>query len=256
VRRMRLAACTVVALAVLGGCGINTDQSPRDINAPARPNNSSDIGKTGITATSTSVIYLVGHDDTGRFVLKPTARDVTETIDNALQALFNGATQRELNADLRSAIPSSTRLLGALPNNDIVTVDVSAELADLKGSTLVDAIGQIVLTATDVTGVSGVVVTIGSVVHPWPTPDGRLTTDPLTRADYIVLLPNSGVRATDPTVAPTGAPATSSPATTAVTTQPATPAPTTTTTTTTTATTPSGTPSPTVETAPPAAEPG
>ncbi|MEO5901085.1 MAG: GerMN domain-containing protein [Ilumatobacteraceae bacterium] len=207
-RPARLVASAICSFAVLTACGISTDQSPRDINAPARPNNSSDIGKTGITATSTSVIYLVGHDDTGRFVLKPTARDVTETIDNALQALFAGPTTRELNADLRSAIPASTRLVSALPNNDVVTVDVTASIAELTGSTLVDAIGQIVLTAANVTGVSGVVITIDSVTHPWPTPNGGFTTDPLTRADFVALLPNSGVRATDPTVAPTGVPTT------------------------------------------------
>lgn len=243
-----LAASVMCAVAMLTACGIITDRSPRDINAPARPNNSSDIGKTGITATSTSVIYLVGHDDTGRFALEPTARDVTETIDNALQALFAGPTPRELNADLRSAIPASTRLMSALPNNDIVTVDVTDPIAELTGSTLVDAIGQIVLTATDVTGVSGVVITIDSVTHPWPTPDGGFTTEPLTRADFVALLSNSGVQATDPTVAPTGVPTT---ATTAGTVAVAPAPPATTATATATTATPAATPPPTAATDPP-----
>jgi Sporulation and spore germination len=194
------ARAALLAMA-LTACGISTDATPRDVGAAVRQdNNAADNGQTGITATSTSVIYLVGHDDTGRFVLRPAARDVTETIDNALQALFSGPTPRELNDDLRTAIPSRTRLVSATPNNDVVTIDVTDPLAELTGSTLVDAIGQIVLTATDVTGVNGVVITVATVVHPWPTAGGELTTDPLTRADFSVLLPNSGVKATDPTV--------------------------------------------------------
>jgi hypothetical protein len=214
------AIAAVVGVVVLAACGITTDDAPRDINAPAHQDIAGDNGQTAITATNTSVIYLIGHDDTGRFVLKPIARDVTATIDNALAALFAGATPRELNADLRSAIPASTRLISATPNNDIVTIDVTDSLADLSGSTLVEAIGQIVLTATDVTGVRGVVITLNEVIHPWPTPDGELTTDPLTRGDFAVLLPNSGVKATDPTVAPTSP--TTIPATTVAVAPPAT----------------------------------
>ncbi len=202
-RWWRHVIAAVLGVVVLAACGITADDAPRDINAPAHPDNAGDNGQTAITATNTSVIYLIGHDDTGRFVLKPIARDVTATIDNALAALFAGATPRELNADLRSAIPASTRLISATPNNDIVTVDVTDPLTGLSGATLVEAVGQIVLTATNVTGVSGVVITIDDVAHPWPTPDGQLTTDPLTRNDFTALLPNSGVRATDPTVAPT-----------------------------------------------------
>lgn len=183
----------------LAACGIGTDDAPRDI-VPQAPKAEVDQGRTAITATATTLIYLVGHDDDGRFVLMPIARDTTETIDNALQSLFNGPTARELNADLRSAIPPSVRLNKAAPNNDVVTIDVSEELTQLSGSTLVDAVGQIVLTATNVTGITGVVITVDDAVHPWPTPDGTTSVDPLERGDYEMLLPKSAV--TDPTVDP------------------------------------------------------
>jgi hypothetical protein len=199
VRRVLWAVATV---AFLAGCGISTEDAPRDIDAPVRPD-SGENGRTAITATATTLIYLVGHDDDGRFVLRPIARDTTETITNALQSLFEGPTQRELNADLRSAIPSTARLLKAVPNNDVVIIDVSDALIHLSGAALIDAVGQIVLTATNVTGVTGVVITVGDVAHPWPLPDGSTTVDPLTRRDYESLLPDHRVPATDPTVAPT-----------------------------------------------------
>ena len=189
----------VVAMAVLlAACGIGTDDAPRDIVAPA-PADVED-GRTAITATATTLIYLVGHDDDGRFVLMPIARDTTETLSNALQALFNGPTARELNADLRSAIPATTRLVKAVPNNDVVTIDVSDDLTRLSGSTLVDAIGQIVLTATSVTGTTGVLITVGDVPHPWPLPDGSTSVEPLTSDDYSALLADRPTPVTDPTV--------------------------------------------------------
>ena len=105
---------------------------------------------------------------------------------------------RETNADLRTAIPPSTRLLKAAPKNDVVTIDVTPNLAALSGSTLVDAIGQIVLTATGVTGVTGVLITIGDEPHPWPLPDGSTSTEPLERSDYESLLPAHNTPVTDP----------------------------------------------------------
>lgn len=177
----------LVAAVLLGACGIGLDDSPRDIVAPAPAD--VDNGRTAITATSTTVIYLVGHDDNGRFVLRPVARDTTETINNALRALFDGPTPRELNNDLHTAIPASTRLVKAVPNNDVITIDVSDDLIRLSGSALIDAVGQIVLTATNVTGITGVVVTVDDAVHPWPLPDGTTTLEPLTQRDYAPLLP-------------------------------------------------------------------
>ena len=190
-RRIGVLAATA---ALLTGCGIGGDDAPRDIVNPA-PAADVDDARSAITATATTTIYLVGHDDDGRFALMPVARDTTETISNAVQALFDGPTPRELNADLRSAIPATTRLVKAVPNNDVVTIDVSADLAQLSGSALVDAVGQIVLTATDVTGITRVVITIDDTDHPWPLPDGTTTLEPLARDDYDELLPTHGATA-------------------------------------------------------------
>jgi hypothetical protein len=216
----------LAAGALLVGCGISAEDAPRDINAPVRQE-SGENGRTAITATSTTLIYFVGHDDDGRFVLMPIARDATETITNALQALFNGPTTREANADLRTAIPSTTRLLKAVPNNDVVTIDVTADLAGLAGSALVDAIGQIVLTATNVTGVTGVVITIGDAVHPWPLPDGSTSVEPLSRHDYETLLPAKHEPVTEPTAVVTEPPSTPPPTSAPATTTTAPPPPTT-----------------------------
>ena len=191
----RRTATVVALLSMVGmaGCGISADDGPRDIVVvAARDDNAGDNAQTEITATNTSVIYLLdtdGADAASAPVLTPVARDVAETIDNTLATLFAGPTIREDNADLRTAIPSTVRLLSATPNGDVVTVDITDEMAALAPAQLIAATGQIVLTATGVAGVSGVVITVAGADRPWPKADGTTTTDPLTRDDYVELLP-------------------------------------------------------------------
>ena len=63
-------------------------------------------------------------------------------------------TPHELQALLRSAIPSGTRVLDVTQNGTELVVDVSSELQQLTGEALIDGVAQIVLTASEITGVS------------------------------------------------------------------------------------------------------
>lgn len=210
-RARRMLVAGLLAVALLAGCGISKDDGPRDIVVAARDDNAGDNPQTEITATNTSVIYLVDTDATASSpstVLAPIARDVAETIDNALATLFAGPTIREGNADLGTAIPPTERLLSATPNGDVVTVDISESMDSLSPTQRIAAVGQIVLTATGVAGVSGVVITVAGAAQPWPAANGSTTTDPLTRADFVALLPASATPGSStPSVAPTPAPA-------------------------------------------------
>lgn len=189
----RMIAVALLTATGLAGCGISADDGPRDIVvAAAGDDNAGDNAQTEITATNTSVIYLLDSDAGGEgsaTTLTPVARDVAETIDNALATLFTGPTIREVNADLTTSIPATVRLLSATPNGDVVTVDISESMAALAPGRLIAATGQIVLTATGVAGVSGVVITVAGADRPWPKADGTTTTDPLTRDDFVQLLP-------------------------------------------------------------------
>ncbi len=207
-RIRRLATLAVLGVAVsviMTGCGVSVDDSPHDIVVAARDDNAAVNPQTAITATNTSVIYLVDGSSpvSAARLLTPVARDVAETIDNAMAALFAGPTIREGNADLLTAIPPTVRLFGAVPNGDVVTVDISDPMSALTASQRIAAIGQIVLTATGVAGVSGVVITVAGAEQAWPKANGTTTTDPLTHDDFVALVPSGN--GTTPSIPSTSA---------------------------------------------------
>ena len=91
--------------------------------------------------------------------LQSVARDVGDTPANAMRALFEGPNTDELQAMLRSAIPPGTRLLDVGVDGGELIVNVSSDLQQLTGEALIDGVAQIVLTASEITGVSSVAIT-------------------------------------------------------------------------------------------------
>jgi spore germination protein GerM len=63
-------------------------------------------------------------------------------------------------------------------------VNVSSELQQLTGEALIDGVAQIVLTASEITGVSAVSIAIDGVPQQWPSSSGGLQSEPLTRYDF------------------------------------------------------------------------
>jgi hypothetical protein len=136
-------------------------------------------------ATGSGRIYLLSPEVLGQpRTLQSVARDVGDTPDAAMRSLFDGPNTTELQAMLRSAIPPGTRLLDVNLDGGVLVVNVSNELQQLTGEALIDGVAQIVLTASDITGVSGVLITIEGVRQQWPTGSGELHSEPLTRYDF------------------------------------------------------------------------
>ena len=97
----------------------------------------------------------------------------------------------EFDAQYRTAIPQGTMLNSAVLRGGILRVDVSEELLQLSGDTLVNAIAQIVFTASEVEGVRGVLITADGEDQQWPVGNGELQAAPLTIYDYPGLLPSA-----------------------------------------------------------------
>ncbi|MGZ4740973.1 MAG: GerMN domain-containing protein, partial [Ilumatobacteraceae bacterium] len=130
-------------------------------------------------------IYLLSPEVLGQpRTLQSVARDVGDTPADAMRALFEGPNTAELQAMLRSAIPPGTRFLDVSLDGGVLIVNVSSELQQLTGEALIDGVAQIVLTASDITGVSGVLITIDGVRQQWPAGSGELRGEPLTRYDF------------------------------------------------------------------------
>lgn len=194
--RCHLPVRSVVAVGLLviaaSACSIDAEGAPRDIAIRDRRDLRANFDQAAGAATGSGRIYLLSPEIIGQPpTLQSVARDVGDTPADAMQALFEGPNTDELQALLRSAIPPGTRLLDATQDGGRLVVNVSSELQQLTGEALVDGVAQIVLTASEITGVPAVSIAIDGVPQQWPAANGELQSEPLTRYDFPGLVVSS-----------------------------------------------------------------
>jgi hypothetical protein len=182
----RWAAAVAGTLAtLLASCSISPEGSPRNIASRDRRDLSTSFDPVAGAATGSGRIYLLSPEVLGQpRTLQSVARDVGDTPANAMQALFEGPNTVELQAMLRSALPPGTRMLDVGLDGGVLVVNVTSDLQQLTGEALIDGLAQIVLTASQITGVSGVIITVDGVRQQWPASSGELKSEPLTRYDF------------------------------------------------------------------------
>ena len=173
-------------LLALAGCGIDNDAAPRDITDGSRPNPSNSVNPTTGATSGTDRIYLLAPDSPNDVRhLRPATRNVGDSATQRLSSLFGALTVADVSDRLRTAIPDGLRLRSAvLQDNGTLVVDVSDQILDLSSSTLIDAVAQIVFTASEVQGVQRVELIVNGTARKWPAGDGELLADPLTVYNY------------------------------------------------------------------------
>ena len=175
----------VLGLALVGAaCGVKTDDGPRDIPETEQLDLGSSSNSGAGAATGTSRIYLIGPDASGLgALLQPVAR-AAGTPTDLMEALLAGANGSELDQQYRSAIPVGTQLRSASVTSSTMVVDLSDDILQLSGSDLVDALAQIVFTATEYPDVTQVRVNVDGQPQQLPAGDGTLQSDPLDVYDF------------------------------------------------------------------------
>jgi hypothetical protein len=183
--RWRPIAFVVLAALAVTSCGISDDVGPRDVPPADRRDLVGGTDLAGGEATGTARIYLLAPTSTGRSsTLQPVARDVQELPATVLAALFSGPNAGELSNQFRTALPTDTTLLSVRSQGTTLRVDVSKELLQLSGDDLVDALAQIVFTASELDQVRSVQILVNGVGQQWPAGNGELQTAPLTVYDF------------------------------------------------------------------------
>jgi hypothetical protein len=191
-RAPRYAIVVGLLLILATSCSIDPEGTPREIAVGDRGDLSSNVDQAAGAAVGSGRIYLLSPEIIGQpRTLQSVARDIGDTPADAMTALFEGPNTDELSALLRSAIPSGTRMLGVTQDGGELVVDVSNELQQLTGEALIDGVAQIVLTASDIKGVSSVSISVDGVPQQWPAASGELQSQPLTRYDFPGLVVSS-----------------------------------------------------------------
>ena len=188
VLRVRLVVPLLAVVLFAGACSAPVDSGPKAIRAASIPEglraaSSSTTTTTAPTGDSEEVtIYLIGQDQR----LAPVKRRVSSpvTVGKVLQNLFTPPTTAEGVAGYRTAISPATTLLSAEIENKIVTINVSKVFALGRVDDQIRAYAQVVFTAVDVGGVTGVLFAVNGRRLEVPAGDGSNQSAPLGRGSY------------------------------------------------------------------------
>ncbi|HEV7865806.1 MAG TPA: GerMN domain-containing protein [Acidimicrobiia bacterium] len=182
----------IAALLLAGACSAPLDSGPKTLRAasiPADLREETSSTTTTIVSTGDSVevtVYLIGGDR-----LVPVKRQVSPpvSVQKVLQSLFTPPTTAELVSGLRTAISPDTAVLGAPVEDRIATVNVSKNFAFGPATEQIIAFAQVVFTATEVDGVTGVLFAQNGHRQDVPQGDGSSKSLPLGRASYSQFTP-------------------------------------------------------------------
>jgi spore germination protein GerM len=179
-RRHLLAVVTVASLAA---CGFPTEDSPTPIG-DEQTTTVSTPGTGSVVETGTATTWFIRAD-----VLVSRVRDVPLpiTAEAVMATLGAGVTPAETNSGLRSAIPDAEMLLAADLARGTATVELAPGFLDVAPGDQVLALGQVVLTLTDLPGVGRVRFQINGVAVAVPLPDGTSSDDSVSREDFAPL---------------------------------------------------------------------
>jgi len=188
-RPVGLATTLLMVVVLVAACSAPVDSGPKALRASTIPENlrSEETSTTTTTSpptgeTSEVTIYFIGGDQR----LSPVKRLVSSpaTLDKVLQALFAGPTIAEGVTGLRSAISFDTKVLSARIEARIAIVDVSKIFAFGQLDDQIRAYAQVVFTAVDVEGVTGVLFSVNGRRLEVPAEDGSSQSVPLGRGAY------------------------------------------------------------------------
>lgn len=141
-----------IALVVTAGCGVQPDASPRDVPVEERSLSLTDDG-AGSAASGADRIYLIAPGEDR--LLRSVPRSATTT-EELVEILLRGPNEDELEEQYSTFLPSTTELIDARTQGQILTIDLTDDLLELTGLNLTQAIAQIVYTVTELPNIEAV----------------------------------------------------------------------------------------------------
>lgn len=181
-------ALGVAGVVLASGCGVQPDSSPRDVPVDERSIVLTD--EVGSTASGADRVYLIAPGEDR--LLRSVPRSAT-TPSDLVEILLRGPNEDELQEQYSTFIPPTTELIEAEPQGEILTVDLTADILELTGQNLTQAIAQIVYTATELEGIEAVRILVEGEPLAVPTP----ISDTIETTLQIYDFPNS-VRTSQP----------------------------------------------------------
>ena len=180
----------ILALAlIVGGCGVSSSDHVSTADPSSVPFGLLEEDETQTTTTLPELtsrqiaIWLVAGE-----TIVPVRRAVTApaTAVRVLDALVDGPSADEAALGLRSAVPEGS-IVDVDVTDELATIALTQDLAGAPPRIQVFALGQLVYTATEITGIDRVAFTIDGEPIDVPRGDGSVSDGPVDREDYAPL---------------------------------------------------------------------
>ena len=174
------ALVAVAAVFSLAGCGVPVDKQPSALSRHGipfdllQPNPSTTTAATAPSPVEVPVqIFLIG--PTGHLAAVTRAvSGSTPDLGTVLEALVAGPTDAESARGLQSALTTQTTILSATVAGGTATVNVGGTFGQLVGPPEIQAVAQVVFTATALPGVTGVTFELSGQPVQVPVASGAL----------------------------------------------------------------------------------
>ena len=181
---MRVAVGLLLTL-LLTGCGVPTDSEPRALDAAEAPFQVfSSTAPPVPTGDGRVALYFVRDD---RVVLQTRAVERSTDVDALMELLLEGPTPQQVEAGIRSALPTTFSVEDVeVGRNGVAVVTLSGESTQISTSPL--GFAQVVATLTAPGRAEAVRFRLDGEDLPVPRGDTSLTEEPVDRSDYADLL--------------------------------------------------------------------
>lgn len=193
---MRTAVGLLLALA-LTGCGVPTDDEPRALDAAEAPFQVfSSTTPPAPSGEGRVALYFVRDD---RVVLQTRAVERATDEDELVELLLEGPTPQQVEAGIRSALPTTFSVEDVeVGRNGVAVVTLGGESTQISTSPL--GFAQVVATLTAPDRATAVRFRLDGEDLPVPRGDTSLTEEPVDRSDYAELLALGTLAPTPPPV--------------------------------------------------------
>jgi hypothetical protein len=188
----RTVAAAVIALLVLAACGVPSQDTATKVDAKQVPFGLLDKNRgaaVGDRSGDRDVVIFLTRE--GRLVRAVRKVPPPVTFDALLELLKQGPTSTELDQGTRSAVPDDDTFESVELAGGTAIVNLGKPFTAPSSAEQVLALAQIVWTLTARPGVGQVQFTLGDAGIEIPVANGTVTTDPVSRDDYLPLAPNS-----------------------------------------------------------------
>lgn len=190
-RYRRVLVLAVVAAALLAGCGVSSQRQAQRLSARGvpfgllSPAPSAAHGHKA-PVTEAVILYLL---DKHHLVAVGRQLPVPANLNARLQALAAAPTPGEAATGLASAVGASGSAPTGVVKGSRVVIDLTADFEHLAAQAQVEALAQLVYTATAIPGINAVRFEVDGHIVAVPRANNTATSAPVTRSDYRSLAP-------------------------------------------------------------------